>query len=188
MLSDSQKKILFTLARQSIEAELKLRSEIDSFSDEFLAEFAAVFVTLRMDEELRGCIGSVHAVESLRDAIVHSAYSAAFRDPRFPALTKEEYPLIDLEISVLSPFQKIENPEEVIPGVHGLMITRGYHRGLLLPQVAMEYNWDRETFLGHTCDKAGLPFDAWKDPQTTIEVFTAEVFSEKDESPQQDQT
>ena len=178
MLTDQQKKLLFTLARQAIETGLKLRSQIDAIPDEFLKELAAVFVTLRIDGELRGCIGSVQAVESLQDAITHSAYSAAFRDPRFSALTKEEYPLIDLEISVLSPFQRVQNPEEVIPGIHGLMITRGYHRGLLLPQVATEYNWDRETFLGYTCDKAGLPFDAWKDPNTTIEVFTADVFSE----------
>ena len=180
MLTDSQKNILFTLARQSIETALGLRSQIDPFPDEFLTEMAAVFVTLKIDEDLRGCIGSVQAVESLHDAIVHSAYSAAFRDPRFPALRKEEYPHIDLEISVLSPFRKIPNPEEVVPGVHGLMITQGYHRGLLLPQVATEYNWDRETFLGYTCDKAGLPFDAWKHPNTTIEVFTADVISEKD--------
>ena len=180
MLTDSQRKTLFTLARQSIETALRMRSQIDSFPDEFLKEAAAVFVTIKIDEDLRGCIGSVQAVESLHDAIVHSAYSAAFRDPRFPALSEQEYPLIHLEISVLSPFRKIEDPEEVNPGVHGVMITRGFHRGLLLPQVAVEYGWDRETFLGYTCDKAGLPFDAWKDPQTTIEVFTAEVFSEKD--------
>jgi len=179
MLDENQKKLLFALARQSIETSLKLRSQIDSFEDEFLKEPAAVFVTLRIDDELRGCIGSVQAVESLQDAIVHNANSAAFRDPRFRALTEEEYPLIDLEISVLSPFQRVQNPDEVVPGVHGLMITRGYHRGLLLPQVAIEYNWDRETFLGYTCEKAGLPFDAWRDPNTTIEVFTAEVFSEK---------
>jgi AmmeMemoRadiSam system protein A len=182
MLDHSQKKILFTLARQSIETELKLRSQIDSYPDEFLKDPAAVFVTLRIDDELRGCIGSVQAIESLRDAIVHSAYSAAFRDPRFSPLIEEEYPLIDLEISVLSPFQRVQNPGEVVPGVHGVMITRGYRRGLLLPQVAVEYNWDRETFLGYTCDKAGLPFHAWKDPNTTIEVFTAEVFSERDHS------
>jgi AmmeMemoRadiSam system protein A len=180
MLDNSQKKILFTLARQSIEFELGLRDCMDSFPDEFLQNPAAVFVTLKIDDELRGCIGSIQAVESLRDAVIHNAYSAAFRDPRFPALAKIEYPLIDLEISVLSAFRRIENPEEVIPGVHGLMITRGYYRGLLLPQVATEYDWDRETFLAYTCEKAGLPPDAWKDSQTTIEVFTAEVFSELD--------
>ena len=180
MFDELQRKVLFALARQAIEERLGLRPQIDPFPEAFLKEPGAPFVTLKIGEELRGCIGTVEANEPLHDAIVHCANSAAFRDPRFPPLTQEEYPLIHLEISVLSPFRPAQSPEEVVPGVHGLMITRGYYRGLLLPQVATEYDWDRETFLSYTCRKAGLPPDAWKDPSTKIEVFTAEVFSEND--------
>ena len=87
---------------------------------------------------------------------------------------------MNLEISVLSPFRTVKNPDEVIAGTHGIMITKDYYRGLLLPQVAVEYDWDRDTFLSFTCRKAGLPPDAWKDPETIIAIFTAEVFGEQD--------
>jgi len=181
MFDESQQELLLTIARQAIETQLQLRPAIQAFSEAFLRQPGAAFVTLKIGEELRGCIGSIEATESLGEAIMHCANSAAFRDPRFPPLTKEEYPLIHLEISVLSPFRRIQNPGEVIPGIHGLMISKSYYRGLLLPQVATENDWDRETFLSYTCRKAGLPPDAWKDRSTIIEIFTAEVFSEKDE-------
>jgi AmmeMemoRadiSam system protein A len=180
VFDSSQKKVLLDLARQSIESYLKNRADIEPPSEDFLETPGAAFVTLKIDEELRGCIGSTEASDKLGKTIVHCAIAAAFRDPRFPPLSMQEYPFIDLEISVLSPFMKIEDPEEVIAGTHGIMVTRGYYRGLLLPQVATEYGWDRETFLGYSCRKAGLPADAWKDPRTTIEIFTAEVFGEKD--------
>jgi AmmeMemoRadiSam system protein A len=180
MFDESQRKLLLMLARQTIEAQLELSPGIQPVSEDFLQEPRALFITLKIGDELRGCIGSIQANESLLEAIVHCANSAAFADPRFPPLTKAEYPLIHLEVSVLSPFQRIQNPVDVIPGVHGVMISRSYYRGLLLPQVATEYDWDRDTFLSHTCLKAGLPPDAWKDPSTSIEIFTAEVFSEKE--------
>jgi AmmeMemoRadiSam system protein A len=180
VFDSSQKKILLSLARDAIESYLKYRTEITPPPEGFLEDRGAAFVTLKIDEELRGCIGSTDGSEELGKTIVHCAIAAAFRDPRFPPLTPQEYPFIDLEISVLSPFQKIENPELVVAGTHGIMVTRDYYRGLLLPQVATEYGWDRDMFLSYSCRKAGLPPDAWKDPQTTIEIFTAEVFGEKD--------
>ena len=179
MFDDNQRTVLLQIAREAIEVQLKIRESLDPFREDFLHQPGSAFVTLTINEDLRGCIGTTDAREPLGEAIKHCAISAAFRDPRFPPLTKEEYPSIHLEISVLSPFRKVDHPEEVIAGTHGVMITRGYYRGLLLPQVATEYGWDRDTFLSYTCRKAGLPPGAWKDPATTIEVFTAEVFSEK---------
>jgi AmmeMemoRadiSam system protein A len=106
------------------------------------------------------------------------AVAAAFQDPRFPPLGPEELADLELEISVLTPMQRIQKVEEIQVGKHGLYIVRGIYRGLLLPQVATEHNWDRLTFLEQTCAKAGLPADAWKDPAAQIYVFSAEIFSE----------
>ncbi|MCI0603526.1 AmmeMemoRadiSam system protein A [bacterium] len=180
MFDSSQKTILLKLARDAIRTYLETQKEIAPSVEEFLKEPGAAFVTLKIDEELRGCIGSTDGSEPLGKTVIHCAISAAFRDPRFPPLSVEEYPFVDLEISVLSAFRRVANPEEVIAGTHGIMLTRDYHRGLLLPQVAVEYDWDRDTFLSFTCRKAGLEPDAWKDPDTIIEIFTAEVFGEKD--------
>jgi len=107
------------------------------------------------------------------------AVAAAFDDPRFPPLKAEELKDLELEISVLSPLKKIRDIHEIEVGKHGLYIVRGYHSGLLLPQVAIEYGWDRETFLEETCYKAGLPPDAWRDAQTEIYVFSADYFGEE---------
>jgi AmmeMemoRadiSam system protein A len=173
-----QREIVLKLARNAIVTFLETRTVPVPPDDDFLTVPSAAFVTVKINSELRGCIGSTEASEPLGDAIIHCAISAAFRDPRFPPLTKQEYPGISLEVSVLSPFQKIASPDDVIPGVHGLLITQNMRRGLLLPQVATEYKWDRETFLMYASRKAGLADDAWKDPSTIIEMFTAEVFSE----------
>ena len=178
MFDQDQRAILLTLARESIAIYLDTRSITTPPPMEFLRSPGAAFVTLKIDNELRGCIGSIDASEPLGEAIVHSAISAAFRDPRFPPLTQQEFPLTRLEISVLSEFETRTNPEEIVPGIHGLMITHQKNRGLLLPQVATEYDWDRETFLSYTCRKAGLSPDAWKNPDTIIETFTAEILTE----------
>lgn len=177
MFDPQQRTILLKLGRNAIETYLETRMVISSPPDEFLIAPSAAFVTLKHNAELRGCIGSTDAADPLGETIIHCAISAAFRDPRFPPLVKIEYPGISLEISVLSPFQK-SGPDDVIAGVHGVMISHHMRRGLLLPQVAVEYEWDRETFLMYACRKAGLADDAWKDPSTIIETFTAEVFGE----------
>jgi AmmeMemoRadiSam system protein A len=108
------------------------------------------------------------------------ALQAAFHDPRFEPLKIEEYDAIEVEISVLSAFKKIHAIDEIEVGKHGLMINRGYNSGLLLPQVADEYKWDKKTFLEQTCLKAGLNVNAWKDDESEISIFSAEVFNSKE--------
>jgi AmmeMemoRadiSam system protein A len=125
---------------------------------------------------LRGCIGLIEAVKPLAETVQEMARSAAFGDPRFPPLTAQEFKDIDIEISVLTPFRQVKNVDEIQVGVHGLYLRNGSYRGLLLPQVATEHKWDRDTFLQQTCYKAGLPSLAWKDPKTEIYVFSADIF------------
>jgi len=134
------------------------------------------FTTLHLEGRLRGCVGYIAALKPLIQTVAETAVSAAFYDPRFPPVTPNEAPHLRIEISVLSLPEPIR-PEHVVPGVHGLIVSLGPRRGLLLPQVAGEHGWDRETFLAQTCVKAGLPPDAWK-TGATIEAFTAEVFGE----------
>jgi AmmeMemoRadiSam system protein A len=180
MLSETQRKQLLTLARESISAALNgARPEVNAADfDESLRRPAGAFVTLTEDEELRGCIGSIEAVAPLYLAVVQSAISAAFRDPRFNPLRPEELSRVHLEISVMGPIEKVTDVNDIQVGRDGLIISRGRNAGLLLPQVATDYNWDRETFLDQTCVKAGLPRNAWREPGTTIEKFSAEVFGE----------
>jgi AmmeMemoRadiSam system protein A len=146
--------------------------------DEDLRRPAGAFVTLRKQGDLRGCIGSIRALEPLYRAVASSAVSAAFRDPRFFPVRKDELSQLELEISVMGPIEPVRDVAEIEVGRDGLIISRGRFAGLLLPQVASEYGWDRETFLDQTCLKAGLQPEAWRAPDTRIEKFAAEVFSE----------
>ena len=136
-------------------------------------------MSLHRRGHLRGCIGQIEAVDPLAETVARCAVASALEDPRFPPVRAEEIAELEIEISVLSPLTRI-TPEEIKVGTHGLLISCGAMRGLLLPQVATQYHWDRERFLGETCWKAGLERDAWKDPATRLEAFTAEVFSEAD--------
>ncbi len=183
VLSEAQKRDLLRLARHSIAAylaELPLPlAEAPSLND----FQAGVFVSLHIGERLRGCIGYVEGSRSLLEALQETAISAASRDPRFEPLSAGELPQVEIEISVLSPLRKIASPAEIVPGKHGVMVRLGHHQGLLLPQVAMHYNWEAspagvETFLAHVCQKASLPAEGWKDPNIEIYIFEAEVFSE----------
>ena len=115
----------------------------------------------------------------LIDTVKETAQSAAFQDPRFAPLSRKEWGDIALEISVLSPLEEAKSIDDIEVGVHGVMMRKGFQSGLLLPQVATEYGWDRETFLTHTCYKAGLPGDCWRSPETRIEIFSAIVFGEE---------
>ncbi len=147
-----------------------------------LFEPRGVFTTLYLrgerGRELRGCVGYAVPVAPLYRAVAESARAAAFEDSRFPPVTNEEAPKLEISLSVLSRLFPIQ-PDAVEIGRHGLVISRGGRRGLLLPQVPVEHGWDRETFLQETCRKAGLPLDAWRNV-ATIEAFTAEVFSDAD--------
>jgi AmmeMemoRadiSam system protein A len=183
MLNPEQRNRLLQIARDSIAAVLAgRRPDLKSEDiDEVLRRPSGAFVSLhKHDRELRGCIGSVQPVHPLYQAVATSAINAAFRDPRFVPLQREELGDIHIEISVMSPIVPVSNPEEIEVGRDGLIVSRGRHAGLLLPQVATEYGWDRQTFLNQTCVKAGLPPDAWRLPDCRIERFSAEVFSEEE--------
>lgn len=176
--SQAERRLLLNLAREAICAALEKRPlELIPPSDH-LAEHRGAFTTLHIEGELRGCVGYVFPQYSLYRTVAETAVAAAFDDPRFAPLQKEEYPRLEYEISVLSPLLPID-PEDVEVGKHGLVITYGSRRGLLLPQVPVEHKWDRETFLEQTCVKAGLPPDAWEHG-AKVEAFTAEIFGDKD--------
>jgi AmmeMemoRadiSam system protein A len=137
-----------------------------------------VFVTLHAQRALRGCIGYVTPAGPLYRSVIENAVNAARRDPRFDPVSPGEVGALDIEISVMTLPRKISNVEEIEVGRHGLIISQGYSHGLLLPQVATEHGWDRDTFLEYTCTKAGLPRGTWREKGVTIEVFSAQVFSE----------
>jgi len=142
-----------------------------------LAAPGAAFVTLTKNARLRGCIGFTDPVAPLYKVVQECAVAAATEDPRFPPVSQPELPSLRIEISVLTPLFPIK-PEEVEVGMHGLMVTQGRMQGLLLPQVPVEWGWDRETFIDQTCVKAGLPPSAWRHG-ATLRGFTAEVFGEE---------
>lgn len=176
-LSAAEKKLLHDIARQSIAAGLQGQAPppLPQVSG-VLQEPRGAFVTLHHRGRLRGCIGYIEAIKPLAQTVQEMALAAAFHDPRFPPLTAAEFQDIDIEISVLSPLRRLHNLEEIQVGRDGLYIRRGQRHGLLLPQVATEHHWDRDTFLQQTCLKAHLPPTAWQDPNTEIYVFTADIF------------
>ena len=175
--SQEERQLLLQLAHRSIQAVLDGR-ELDVTSPTaHLAEMRGAFTTLHLHGRLRGCIGYVVPTNSLYRTVAETAQAAAFDDPRFPPVTAEEAPQLKVEISVLSRLHPIR-PEDVVTGVHGLIVAKGGRRGLLLPQVPVQWHWDRETFLSQTCLKAGLPPDAWMQ-DIDLQAFTAEVFGEE---------
>lgn len=181
MLTTEQRKILLRIARDAITSVLEgKRTEfIAADYDETLRRPAGAFVTLNTrNGDLRGCIGSIIPVAPLFQAVAQSAVNAAFRDPRFRPVTRVEIDDLELEISVMGVIERVVETGEIEVGRDGLIMSRGHAAGLLLPQVASEYGWDRETFLSQTCVKAGLPPNSWRDLGTKIERFSAEVFSE----------
>lgn len=143
-----------------------------------LAEPGAAFVTWKRDERLRGCIGSLDPVRPLAVDVEANSVAALLHDPRFPPAVAREFPRYTVQISVLAPLEKIGGTDAISVGLHGLLVEKGRRRGLLLPQVAVEWNWDPETFLRQCCLKAGLPEDAWTrgDAAFTLWRFEAEVF------------
>jgi len=181
-LNPQQKKELLRLARETILAYIGEGKTIDFPKNDprFLIKEGA-FVTLHEKGELRGCIGHIVADVPLSQTVRDMAIASATQDYRFPKVTKEEIAGIDIEISVLTKPRRITDVQEIVPGVHGVIISQGHRHGVFLPQVATEYGWSREELLTNLCaHKAGLPPDAWKDPKTTVEIFTANVFSEKE--------
>nr|WP_321513533.1 AmmeMemoRadiSam system protein A [uncultured Pseudodesulfovibrio sp.] len=178
-LSNEEKTYLKELVVQSISFGLKRNDSPSSPPappTETLRKHLGAFVTLKIDGHLRGCIGNVQGGGELYQTIWDMAQSAAFEDPRFPPVTAQDFDALDYEISILSPIEICPNPELVEIGRHGLIMAKGGRSGLLLPQVPVEWKWDRETFLAQTCTKAGLPRNAWRDKDTTIFWFEAVVF------------
>ena len=177
-LDDEERSFLLDLARTTIEARLVDRPLPHPQPWEGpLLEARGAFVTLKVDGSLRGCIGHVVGVMPLWQAVQENAIAAGFRDPRFPPLEFKELDTIHIEISALTPLRRAL-PEDVRVGRDGILVEHGASRGLLLPQVATEYGWNRDEFLDHTCRKAGLPAGCWKRTGTVISVFSAEVFGE----------
>lgn len=177
-LNEDQQKTLLALARQAIAFYLESgeKPKIEA-TDDSLTEQRGVFVTLKVQDELRGCIGYPVPYKPLFETVIDAAVSAAAHDFRFQSLEKRELEETRVEISVLSPPRRIEDVSEIQVGEHGIIISKGGKKGLLLPQVAVEWGWDRQTFLEHGCLKAGLDDKEWK-KGATIEIFTAQVFSE----------
>ncbi len=175
-LSDQEKDFLKRLARLGIQKQFEPDLELPEPPSARLQEQYGAFVTLKEQGQLRGCIGHILGDKPVWLAVREMAVQAAFHDPRFPPLSKEELDQLEIEISILSPMQQCTDPEQVQPGRHGLLIQKGMHTGLLLPQVASEQGWDRETFLEQTCIKAGLPPNSWQSKKLQLFCFEAEVF------------
>ena len=178
LLTAEQQAELLRIARQSIAARVTMAPRpLMRVKDPELRRKSGAFVTIKWGKELRGCVGVVEPRMTLADAVAHAAAAAACEDYRFEPLAEHELPEVRLEVSVLSPLEPVPDPAQVEVGKHGLMVVDGPNRGLLLPQVPVEWGWDREQFLEHTCLKAGLARDAWK-KGAQLYWFSAQVFGE----------
>ena len=180
-LDSAGRRTLLEIAKRAVLFAVEKRPayRVDPIPPGVLSEPAGVFVTLRHGKKLRGCIGRLMTTEPLAQAVADAARSSALEDPRFPPIKPVELAALEIEISVLSPFENT-NAAAIEVGKHGLLIRRGNQRGLLLPQVASEYAWTADRFLSETCVKAGLKPDSWREPGTEILRFTADVFSSVD--------
>ncbi|MDH3976060.1 MAG: AmmeMemoRadiSam system protein A [Deltaproteobacteria bacterium] len=177
-LKEEEKRALLAIARKAVIDKVEGKEETPSRKLPGLERKGGAFVTLHKKGELRGCIGIFESGLPLYKTIAAMAVSAAFKDPRFSPLQSCELEDIDFEISVLSPLRETKDIGEIEIGRHGIYVTKGGYRGVLLPQVAVEYGWDVETFLSRTCIKAGLSGDEWK-RGVKIEIFSAQIFAEK---------
>jgi len=177
-LSPSDRATLLEVARGAIRHRLGVGPPPPLPASGALTEPRGAFVTLRRGGDLRGCIGRFEPSGSLARTVADMAVAAAFEDPRFPPLRSEEEADLELHVSALGPRRPLPDPSRLRVGEHGLVVKQGWHRGVLLPVVAVEQGWDAPTFLKHACLKAGLRPDAWLDPATTLEVFEAEEFGE----------
>ena len=170
---------LVTLARAAVVAAAFGEQPPEAPRDGVYARRAGAFVTLHAGGDLRGCIGQAEPRDPLGEVIVHCARAAALEDPRFPPVAPSEVAALDIEVSVLTPPERLADLSSVVVGRHGLIVSRGGRRGLLLPQVPVEWGWTREEFLAHVCRKAGLAADAWQHGAEVL-AFEAEIFSEGD--------
>jgi uncharacterized protein len=180
MLDEMDKIALLKLARLTLESYfVEGTTPAYHTSRVSLLEKKGAFVSLHENEDLRGCIGQLYPDRELYKIVQHCALSAALEDTRFFPVRREELPDLSIEISVLSSFRRIQEVEEIQVGKHGIYIVQGHFKGLLLPQVATNYGWDRMTFLEQTSRKAGLPASGWQSKNSVIQTFEAEVFDEQ---------
>jgi len=180
MLSEKDAAALLTIAREAIVHQIRHQAYQPAPREEkALVQKAGCFVTIKQDDQLRGCIGSFQTERPLFQEVAAMAMASASKDPRFHPMEEEELNDFRLEISVLSPLEKIEEIEQIEVGTHGIYIEKNFSRGVLLPQVATDYGWDRNTFLQQTCLKAGLPTDAWQAPDADIYIFSAQIIKEQ---------
>lgn len=180
----SERKRLLAVAREAVCAYVLHERLPEARAGGAPGAVRGAFATLRVIRRLRGCMGRPESTESLDTLVAVCAVLAASRDPRFPPVRQEEIEGLEIELSILTPPESVAAAEatgRIVPGVHGITVSLRGARGLLLPQVATEWGWGAERFLQETCRKAGLPANAWRDPESRIEVFTAEVFSESEE-------
>jgi len=178
LLNRNQQKFLLSLARKAIKHYLEKGETITAeTTDKIFQEKRGAFVTLKVNDQLRGCIGYPLPYKTLIETIIEAAIAAATQDFRFQPLSPEELAQTKIEISALSLPRSVKNIREIEVGKHGIIVSKGFNKGLLLPQVPVEWNWDLETYLKHGCLKAGLDEDEWK-KGAQIEIFTAQVFSE----------
>ncbi len=181
-LSASDRAALLGVARGAILAHLGVAPARPLPESGIFAEPRGAFVTIHVRGELRGCIGTFRPLGSLASTVARMAVAAASDDPRFPPLRAGEVADVAVAVSVLGPPRPIADPRTVEIGRQGLLVSRGFHRGTLLPKVAVEHGWGAEEFLKHTCLKAGLPPRAWQEADVTVEVFDAEEFGEEAEA------
>jgi len=185
MVSKEDGRLLLKIARQSVESVFsKLPYNLDLKTQKQFSERAGVFVTLYKGRDLRGCIGFVEPVYSIGEAVIEAARSAAFRDPRFMPVAKDELKQIRFEVSILTVPEEISVADagglkQIRIGKDGLMVRLGMNSGLLLPSVAVEHKWSAEQFIMHACEKSGLPPEAWSDPACHVYKFQAQVFREQ---------
>jgi AmmeMemoRadiSam system protein A len=175
--TSEERSVLLKLAHESILSAVEHREISLTPPSPHLSEPRGAFTTIYFQTVLRGCVGYVFPVASLYRTVAETARAAAFEDTRFSPVTVDEASGLEVSLSVLSPLKAIK-PEEVEIGLHGLVVSQSGHRGLLLPQVPVDHDWDRVTFIEQTCRKAGLPRDAWQ-KGATLQAFTAEVFGDR---------
>jgi AmmeMemoRadiSam system protein A len=179
MLSKTEAAKLLKIARNAITQQIMNKSsDLEPSKERSLNIHSGCFVTIKQNDNLRGCIGNFQSQQPLYQEVATMAVAAASQDPRFPPMNTEELDNFNLEITILSPLEKIEDTDKIEVGTHGIYIIKGFNRGVLLPQVATEYSWDRNTFLQQTCIKAGLPENSWQHQETEIYIFSGQIIHE----------
>ena len=179
MLSKTEATYLLKIARDTIIHHVKNEAyHLVPTKEETLNIHSGCFVTITQNGHLRGCIGNFQAQQPLYQEVATMAIAAASQDPRFQPMSPDELDSFSLEITILSPLEQIDDTNQIEVGVHGIYIIKGFNRGVLLPQVATEYGWDKKTFLQQTCIKAGLPENSWQQPEAEIYIFSGQIIHE----------